>query len=265
LVQTGWCELKSRGYRDTLSSAALPRHCHYKAQVPASEAMRKDAQVPSVVPSMAPSVAPSVGPSVAPSVGVRPRVHARGIWSKEGFFGGDRRFLNKESPLCCYLGLPRSAGLMARVAWISLLSARTKSTGLSHVWCCPGLWCKWGLFHCTWRVIWQLLWIGPTEKGKNPWILFCFGVLFSPVGLMGFGCVLGCGVHKEKSGLKGAAWVDCITLPTSVSLVGGVEEQGGGFLLWLDWATIQFRFFGPSSFNTALQLVLRPHSLVHFV
>ena len=35
--------------------------------------------------------------------------------------------------------------------------------------------------------------------------------------------------------------------------------------LWLDRATIQFRFFGPSSFNTALQLVLRPHFLVHFV
>ena len=125
--------------------------------------MRKDAQVPSVVPS----VAPSVAPSVVPSVGVRPRVHARGIWSKGGFFGGGRRFLNKESPLCCYLGLPRSAGLMARVAWISLLSAPTKSTGLSRVWCCPGLWCKWGLFHCTWRVIWQLLWIGSTEKGEE--------------------------------------------------------------------------------------------------
>jgi hypothetical protein len=35
--------------------------------------------------------------------------------------------------------------------------------------------------------------------------------------------------------------------------------------LWLDWARIQFRFFGPSSFNTALQLVMRPHFLVHFV
>jgi hypothetical protein len=30
-------------------------------------------------------------------------------------------------------------------------------------------------------------------------------------------------------------------------------------------ATIQFRFIGPSSFNTAIQLVLRPHFLVHFV
>jgi hypothetical protein len=49
---------------------------------------------------------------------------------------------------------------------------------------------------------------------------------------MGFGCVPGCGVHKkEKSGLKGAAWVDCITLSTSVSLVGGLEEQGGGLSL----------------------------------
>jgi hypothetical protein len=38
------------------------------------------------------------------------------------------------------------------------------------------------------------------------------------------------------------------------------------FAIWLDRATIQFRFFQPSSFNTALlQLVLRPHFLVHFV
>jgi hypothetical protein len=36
-------------------------------------------------------------------------------------------------------------------------------------------------------------------------------------------------------------------------------------VVWLDRATIQFRFFRPSSFNTALQLVLRPHFLVHFV
>jgi hypothetical protein len=35
--------------------------------------------------------------------------------------------------------------------------------------------------------------------------------------------------------------------------------------VWLDRATIQFRFFGPSSFNTALQLVLRPHFSVRFV
>jgi hypothetical protein len=35
--------------------------------------------------------------------------------------------------------------------------------------------------------------------------------------------------------------------------------------VWLDGATIQSRFFGPSSFNTALQLVLRPHFLVNFV
>ena len=48
---------------------------------------------------------------------------------------------------------------------------------------------------------------------------------------MGFGCVPGCGVHKEKSGLKGAAWVDCITLSTSVSLIGGLGEQGGDFSL----------------------------------
>jgi hypothetical protein len=35
--------------------------------------------------------------------------------------------------------------------------------------------------------------------------------------------------------------------------------------VWLDRARIQFRFLRPSSFNTALQLVLRPHFLVHFV
>jgi hypothetical protein len=34
--------------------------------------------------------------------------------------------------------------------------------------------------------------------------------------------------------------------------------------IWLDRATIRFRFLRPSSFNTALQLVLRPHFLVHF-
>jgi hypothetical protein len=44
-----------------------------------------------------------------------------------------------------------------------------------------------------------------------------------------------------------------------------VEQWCWHLELWLDWATIQFRFFGPSSFNTALQLVLRPHFLVHFV
>jgi hypothetical protein len=41
--------------------------------------------------------------------------------------------------------------------------------------------------------------------------------------------------------------------------------RGGGWPVWLDWATIRFRVFRPSSFNTALQLVLRPHFLVHFV
>jgi hypothetical protein len=61
--------------------------------------------------------------------------------------------------------------------------------------------------------------LDPLKRGKKPWIP------------LGFGCVPGCGVHKEKSGLKGAAWVDCITLSTSASLVRGLEEQGGGFLL----------------------------------
>jgi hypothetical protein len=37
------------------------------------------------------------------------------------------------------------------------------------------------------------------------------------------------------------------------------------FELWLDWATTRFRVCRPSSFNTALQLVMRPHFLVHFV
>jgi hypothetical protein len=37
------------------------------------------------------------------------------------------------------------------------------------------------------------------------------------------------------------------------------------FTYGLDRATIQFRVFGPNSFNTALQSVLRPHFLVHFV
>jgi hypothetical protein len=45
-----------------------------------------------------------------------------------------------------------------------------------------------------------------------------------------------------------------------LEIVDGRERR-----LWLDRATIQFRFYQPSSFNTALQLVLRPHFLVHFV
>jgi hypothetical protein len=53
---------------------------------------------------------------------------------------------------------------------------------------------------------------------------------------MDFGSVPGCGaVHKDKSGLnpgvKGAAGVEFITEYTSVSLVGGLEEQGGGLSL----------------------------------
>jgi hypothetical protein len=44
----------------------------------------------------------------------------------------------------------------------------------------------------------------------------------------------------------------------------GVAKTGS-WAVWLDRATIRFRFFGPSSFNTALQLVLRPHFLVQFV
>jgi hypothetical protein len=39
------------------------------------------------------------------------------------------------------------------------------------------------------------------------------------------------------------------------------KEERPGPRMALDWATIRFRFFGPSSFNTALQLVLRPHFL----
>jgi hypothetical protein len=46
---------------------------------------------------------------------------------------------------------------------------------------------------------------------------------------------------------------------------GLCRHQGSWQALWLDWATIRFRFYQPSSFNTALRLVLRPHFLVHFV
>jgi hypothetical protein len=73
--------------------------------------------------------------------------------------------------------------------------------------------------------------LDPLKRGKKPWIPFCFGVLFSPVDLMGFSCVPGCGVDKDKSGLKGAAGVEFITEFTSVSLVGGLEEQGGDLSL----------------------------------
>jgi hypothetical protein len=50
--------------------------------------------------------------------------------------------------------------------------------------------------------------------------------------------------------------------PTLETIFGDEDEAES---IWLDRATIQFRFFGPSSFNTALQLVLRPHFLVNFV
>jgi hypothetical protein len=43
------------------------------------------------------------------------------------------------------------------------------------------------------------------------------------------------------------------------------KKKARGRLLWLDRARNRFRFYQPSSFNTALRLVLRPHFLVHFV
>jgi hypothetical protein len=49
----------------------------------------------------------------------------------------------------------------------------------------------------------------------------------------------------------------------TATIANHVRESMG--MIELDWATIRFRVFGPSSFNTALQLVLRPHFLVHFV
>jgi hypothetical protein len=70
-----------------------------KAQISASEAMRNDAQVPSVGGAVRGTV--RGGQAV-----VRPRVHARGIRSKGDFFGGDRRFLNKESPPLLLSGPP---------------------------------------------------------------------------------------------------------------------------------------------------------------
>jgi hypothetical protein len=48
---------------------------------------------------------------------------------------------------------------------------------------------------------------------------------------MDFGSVPGCGVHKDESGLKGAAGVEFITEYTSVPLVGGLGEQVGGLSL----------------------------------
>ena len=53
-------------YQFSSATKALP--LQKQAQISASEAMRKDAQVPSVAPSMAPSMAPSVAPLVASSV-----------------------------------------------------------------------------------------------------------------------------------------------------------------------------------------------------
>jgi hypothetical protein len=48
---------------------------------------------------------------------------------------------------------------------------------------------------------------------------------------MDFGSVPGCGVHKDNSGLKGAAGVEFITEYTSVVLIGGLVEQGGALSL----------------------------------
>jgi DNA polymerase III gamma/tau subunit len=55
---------------------------------------------------------------------------------------------------------------------------------------------------------------------------------------------------------------DAVELKKKEAHAALTEQQKG---VWLDRATIRFRVFGPSSFNTALQLVLRPHFLVHFV
>jgi hypothetical protein len=54
-------------------------------------------------------------------------------------------------------------------------------------------------------------------------------------------------------------------VPATASAVRLVARSAGVRELWLDRATTQFRFLRPSSFNTALHLVLRPHFLMHFV
>ena len=72
--------------------------------------------------------------------------------------------------------------------------------------------------------------LDPLEGEKKSQIPFCFGILVSPADLVGVGSVPDCGVHKDEHGLKGATWVDLITEPTSVSLVGGLEVQGSGLL-----------------------------------
>jgi hypothetical protein len=61
--------------------------------------------------------------------------------------------------------------------------------------------------------------------------------------------------------LPEAGWTGTDGLGSESNVYGLI----GGYKVWLDWARTQFRFLRPSSFNTALQLVLRPHFLVHFV
>jgi hypothetical protein len=83
--------------------------------------------------------------------------------------------------------------------------------------------------------------------------------------------------RAARLGCNGAQWSPVVRQQQPRALLEDTGLQSrpttDGFIevattdahVWLDGATIRFRFFGPSSFNTALQLVLRPHFLVHFV
>jgi hypothetical protein len=48
---------------------------------------------------------------------------------------------------------------------------------------------------------------------------------------MNFGSMPGCGVNKDKTTFTGATGDDVVAECTSVSLVGGLEEQGGALSL----------------------------------
>jgi hypothetical protein len=93
-------------------------------------------------------------------------------------------------------------------------------------------------------------------------------VLALPLEALGFGGSPLCDFFFG-SGTAAGAVADIVEVPKCGCLEITVCHiwigKTGLFLIWLDGATIQFRFLRPSSFNTALQLVLRPHFLVHFV
>jgi hypothetical protein len=107
---------------------------------------------------------------------------------------------------------------------------------------------------------------GPWARGRTTYLaeMAFFGLRWP--------FIQSCSGQKTGVRARGACRRRCVDIPAKQAHRGpGTSYVHGGsppvdlVWVWLDRARIQFRFFGPSSFNTALQLVLRPHFLVHFV